>query len=196
MQPLRRLSLFAVLLAPLAACGALRPAVPDRPSEPVPVFLARHAEKTAERDDPRLTEAGQRRAADLARTLDDVEVTHVFSSQYRRTRSTAQPLADARGLAVEVIDAGDPSAQVAALDALPAGSVALVVGHSNTVPDLVRRLGGSVTDTEDHDRYGTILAGDAYDRLFAVTRFDGGARATTLELRFGAPRDAGSADDR
>lgn len=188
MQSVRFTALFACLLAVLTVWAGARQEAAEPARGPVTVVLVRHAEKAAESSDPDLTEAGRRRAEELARALADVPVSHVFSSQYRRTRATAEPLAAGRELEIGIVDAGDPEAQVAALEALPPGSVALVVGHSNTVPDLVERLGGAVSDTVEHERYGRLLADDAYDRLFVVTRFAGGPegpRVATLELRFG-----------
>ncbi|MGB5719798.1 MAG: histidine phosphatase family protein, partial [Woeseiaceae bacterium] len=78
------------------------------------VIFVRHAEKAAlPADDPALSEAGQRRAAELARQLVDADVVPgvgvdvVYSTSYRRTVETAKPVADALGLQVMMYDAAD-----------------------------------------------------------------------------------------
>lgn len=142
------------------------------------VIVVRHAEKAS--DDPRdptLSEAGQARAASLAKSLEHTSLDAVFSTQYRRTRLTAEPAAKAAGLDVQVrpIDGGNAATYAADLArdlrALPAGSTALVVGHSNTVPDLVQAISGQAAapmpETE-FDRY-TVITLDADDKARVST---------------------------
>ena len=113
------------------------------------VLLVRHAEKAAEpATDPPLTAAGVSRAQALAAALGDAGVTAIITTQLRRTRETAQPLATARGLTPEVvpISRGAIAAHVEAAVAAVrrhAGGVVLVVGHNNSVPAIIAALGGS-----------------------------------------------------
>lgn len=162
---------FAVLFAPagLAAQGP----------EPVVVFLVRHAEKADDHPrDPGLTAQGVARTEALARMLKDAGITHVWSSDLRRTRSTAGPAAQAAGVELQLYDPSGGEAEKALVDALLAApGLHLVVGHSNTLPSLVRALGG--------DSRGEI-ADDEYDRLYIVTVGGDGSVASTL-LRFGPP---------
>jgi broad specificity phosphatase PhoE len=153
-------------------------AFPAIAADSIVVVIVRHAEKAA--DDPRdptLSEAGRARATALAKALEHASLDAAYSTQYRRTRQTAEPAAKAAGLDVQVrpID-GSNAATYAAdlardLRALPAGSTALVVGHSNTVPDLVQAISGEAAapmpETE-FDRY-TVVTLDA----------DGKARVST-----------------
>ncbi len=138
----------------------------------VVLYVVRHAEKAAApKEDPPLTADGQVRAEALARTLADVPLTGVHSTATTRTRATAAPTAEAKGLEVRTYD--DPAALVTALRA--EGGQHLVVGHSNTIDVLVRAAGGDggppLTDTE-------------YDRLYVVVVPSAGA-PTTARLRFG-----------
>ena len=72
--------------------------------------------------------------------------------------------------------------------ALPPGSVAVVAGHSNTVPDLVRKLGGSMAGLTEHPRYGAILEEHEYDRLVQVILPACDDQSVkTIELRYGRP---------
>jgi phosphohistidine phosphatase SixA len=153
--------------------------------QPTLVFVVRHAEKA--KDDPRdpsLSEAGRQRAEDLAQLLSTSEVTHLFSSQFRRTRQTLAPLAQQQELEVQVISAHDPDKQKEALLGLPPGSVAVVAGHSNTVPAMVQSLGGNLNGLLDTE-HGDMLHGNEYDRLFLVILSAGDHGIRTLEMRYG-----------
>ena len=160
------LALFLLAVAPPAASSG----APPDPSgggaeagEPGTYFLVRHAEK--ERDGPRapaLTEEGQRRARELVHALGSAGLQAIYATPWRRTRSTAEPLAQALGLEVKIVDtSGDYAARMAGilLEEHP-GQRVLVVGHSNTTPDLARALGAAdVPEIPDHQ----------YDDLWLVT---------------------------
>jgi len=156
-------------VAPLRAAGllpsALRPQQPA-PSEPrlraASVVVVRHAEKADAADpDTELSERGHARAAALARLLAASAPTHAFASEFRRTQQTLAPLVDAGELAVETVPARDTAALVARLTRLEAGAVAVVAGHSNTVPALVTALGGALADLDPRG----FLREDEYDRV-------------------------------
>jgi len=143
------------------------------------VFLVRHAERADDggmtgEEDPHLSGAGEERARALAEVLKGAGLTHIHSSDYLRTRETAAPTAAESGLPVALYD-------VRALDSLAEALLGtpgrhLVVGHSNSTPELVRALGG--------DPGGEIDTME-YDRLYLVIiRRDG---VETVLLRFGAP---------
>jgi broad specificity phosphatase PhoE len=143
--------LFAVLL--VVAVVAARPALsasqpPELTDSASLIVLVRHAEKAAApSDDPPLTAAGVKRAQALAAALRDAGVTAIITTQLRRTRETAQPLASARSLTPEVVpvrggEAGAHAEAVAAAVRKHAGGVVLVVGHSNTIPAIIAALGG------------------------------------------------------
>mgnify|MGYP001822843450 FL=1 len=69
------------------------------------IIFVRHAEKAATPpDDPGLSAAGQRRVAELTRQLRDADVVAgidaIYSTPFRRTQETAQPVADALDLPI------------------------------------------------------------------------------------------------
>lgn len=141
-------TLLVLLLGVFAACTA----TPSR------VFIVRHAEKAAGTD-PGLTAAGTARAQALAEELAGSGITRVFSTDTRRTRETAGPLAERLGLDVEIYDPADPAALVA--DVRATGGTVLVVGHSNTIGELAAGFGADA---------GAQVNEDAeYDRLYAIT---------------------------
>lgn len=185
MRSLALAPLCALFLALLAlAFGPAREAV-----QPVSVFVVRHAEaleSTEERRDPELRPEGEARAELLARTLSRAGVTHVFASPLRRARATVEPLARLRELEVELHPAQDAAGLAAKLRALAPGSVALVAGHSNTVPALVEALGGKLEGLQEHARHGRVLADDEHGRLILVTLpAADGVEVKTIELRYG-----------
>jgi broad specificity phosphatase PhoE len=105
------------------------------------VILIRHADVSSDAGaDPPLNTAGTARAQELRHVLGDSGTTAIFVTSLRRTQATAQPLAGDLGLQPTVQD--DPGQVVAAIRNLASSTTALVIGHSNTVPDLVMRLGG------------------------------------------------------
>lgn len=162
-------------------------AAPAARSEPVTVIFVRHAEKgTDDPRDPGLSEAGTKRAAELARVLGHAGVTHLFSSEYRRTKDTLQPLAEVTGVDVVEVSARKGSAQIEALRALPPGSVAIVAGHSNTTPGLAETLSGARLELEQTSR-GRMFGEKEYDRMVVVT-LAGVAEVApqVLDLRYGA----------
>ncbi|MFT7678568.1 MAG: phosphohistidine phosphatase SixA [Planctomycetota bacterium] len=175
-------------LTPLAiASGALvqEPAAPKVAST---VILVRHAETAADTNttrDPELSEAGQERAESLGKLFAAAGVTHLFSSEYKRTAATLAPLAKSLGLKVEVVSARDPMEQVQAILELPAGSVAAIAGHSNTTPGLFEALGGNFARHPEAKEGAPTLMHDQHGRIFVATgsRVDGTALAS-LELRY------------
>src|SRR5579862_6135396 len=132
-----RLRLAALLASCcLATRASAQPAAPPaaQPAAPTVVIIVRHAEKAAApAADPPLTEAGVARAKTLASVLADANVRAVISTPLTRTRETARPTADARGLTVELVPlaagVGEHAAAVASAVRRHAGQTVLVVGH-------------------------------------------------------------------
>jgi broad specificity phosphatase PhoE len=133
-----------------------------QPPAPTLVILVRHAEKaTQPADDPDLSPAGQARAQALTTTLESSGVDVIITTEFRRTRQTAAPLAAARHLQPLVVQSSDDTAAharaVAAEIARHPGHTILVVGHSNTVPAIVAALGGPTLADICEDRFATLL---------------------------------------
>jgi broad specificity phosphatase PhoE len=106
-------------------------------------ILLRHAETTGSGSNPNLSVDGQARATRLSQMLDKVNLNAVYSSDYKRTTQTAQPTATAKGLSIITYDPTDPGNIASqALHSYPLGTV-LIVGHSNTIPELLNLLVGS-----------------------------------------------------
>ena len=147
------LRLFVCLLAFFFAASAT--------AQPPVIFLVRHAERAAISghvpSDTGLSPAGRKRAEALARVLKDAQITAVYTTEYKRTRETAAPVAQSLGIQPEVIPGDDLRGLIAKLKA-SSGNV-LVVGHSNTLPQIISALGVSSRVT---------VAESDYDNLFLV----------------------------
>jgi phosphohistidine phosphatase SixA len=118
------------------------------------IFLVRHAEKVDESRDPALSLLGQRRAVDLALHLRDAGVKKIYVSEFQRTQKTAEVLAAQIKVTAQILPAKDLEKLVAILKSETEN--VLVVGHSNTLPDILKALGvTNVTPIADHE----------YDRL-------------------------------
>jgi broad specificity phosphatase PhoE len=135
--------LYIVALLFIAGCATNRQRVPELTT----VYLVRHGEKSmavANDPDPALTAAGRTRAAALALALANVGITNIISTQWTRTRETAQPLASLLGLTTEIVPTGGTAFadSTAAAVLRHRGGTILVVGHSNTIAPVIAALGG------------------------------------------------------
>ncbi|MGE5244784.1 MAG: histidine phosphatase family protein [Betaproteobacteria bacterium] len=138
------------------------------------VFLVRHAERADSSADSPLSPAGRRRAARLADLLKDAGITAIYTTDFRRTIQTAAPLARASRVEAVALPAADRDALLAKIRSAGAHDRLLVVGHSNTVPDILRALGVETP----------VTIGEAeYDNLFVVIP-ERGEAPHLLRLRY------------
>ncbi len=172
----------AIVLLFMLLVTACQPTAQEEPLNGQPatvLYLVRHAEKlpaTEENpDDPSLSEEGNTRPQQLAQSLRAAGVTRIYSSDFARTRETAQPLADTLGLPVEIYDARALQSFVEELKKQTGRIV--VVGHSNTTPALAEMLGGEAGEPIDEEEY---------DRFYVLVKGQNGG-VTTLSLRYGNP---------
>lgn len=117
------------------------------------IYVMRHLHKAAG-DDPPLTEEGASLARLLVGQLGGSGIKAVFATATRRATQTAEPLAQSLRIPVTTYDPRDVPRLVTAVQAVR-GNV-LVVGHSNTVPDLVAAFGGTKPEPIADTEYGTI----------------------------------------
>jgi broad specificity phosphatase PhoE len=186
---MRRSTFLHVLLASLLVITVLvaHPTLPasqvaERADSAPLVLLVRHAEKApAPENDPPLTPAGTKRAHALAEALRDADVKAIITTEARRTRETARPLASEIGLVPEIIQPEEDeevsahAKKVAAVVRRRKGETVLVVGHSNTVPAIITALGGPHLPN---------ICDSLYANLFVLVP---GAEARLIQARYGAP---------
>jgi broad specificity phosphatase PhoE len=147
------------------------------------IIFVRHAEKAlTPPDDPDLSPAGRRRAAELARQLVDADVVAginaIYATPYRRSQETAQPVAEALNLPINTYDADDTENVLDEILEKHKGKIILVVGHANTLHDLIANLGAS--------KKVPPIAEDEYDNLYLVS-IPWFGKTKTIRLRYGEP---------
>jgi broad specificity phosphatase PhoE len=137
------------------------------------VYVVRHAEKIGEsmnHPSTELSETGKKRAENLAEILRDAGITTIYVTDTVRARETARPLAEALGVTPQIYEGRDTDGLVKRIRAKHPSETVLVVGHENTIGDIIRGFGYS----------GKIST--RYGNLFAVV--PNGDRATVLQLHF------------
>jgi broad specificity phosphatase PhoE len=132
------------------------------------VFIVRHAEKASSGgNDPDLSEAGQKRAEALARILKDAQIQAIFTTEFKRTQETAAPTAKEFNLHPTIIPANDLAGLLAKLNGLTGN--ALVVGHGNTIPDLIKALKAdspiNIPENDYNELFVVVLGDQQLSRL-------------------------------
>lgn len=125
-------------------------------------YVIRHAEKEAAPSgnmmttDVPLSAAGQERAIALREQLKDKGIGTIYSTPTNRTTGTARPLSAATNVAIQLYDPKDPIFIKNLVR--HKGAPVLVVGHSNTVDDVVNTLSGKnlLQDLPDN-QYGDLF---------------------------------------
>jgi phosphohistidine phosphatase SixA len=168
------LSLLIGFFSIAAVFAQMPPVAPSKSPAPgkqkaTVIYLVRHAEKAAGSGDVELSEAGQKRAACLATTLAHSNIQSIYTTEYKRTVATAAPTATKTRVTPTVVGGADMDKLITALQK-EAGRNILVVGHSNTVPKMIERLGAGAAAIKD----------DEYDHLYVVTLLNGEASLASL----------------
>lgn len=142
------------------------------------IYIVRHGEKEAG-NDPLLTPAGNKRAGDLMRVLQNEGVRKIYVSNYRRTQNTADSLRIQLKIDTVHYDADTLCDKLinTIMEHRDFGKTILIIAHSNTIPQLIRKLG-----VKDHP-YGDI-PNNEYDNLFLVTYKK--EKAKLKKMKFGA----------
>ncbi len=140
------------------------------------IILFRHAE--AEQDgtkNPALSEVGKERASELFRVLSKIEIQAVYSTDLKRTTTTANTIAFIRNLEIIIYD---PFSKTFIDEILEKhkGETIVISGHSNTTPALVNQLIGE-------ERYPD-LDHNTYDNIFFVT-YIGKKDVKVIQVKYG-----------
>lgn len=140
------------------------------------VILVRHAEKDASiAEDPPLTAAGRERSQQLVRMFENTGIQILITTPYARTRQTISPLA--QKLNLTPLEIKETDLIVSQIRNEQAGKVILLVGHSNTIPELIQKLGGiSISEIPDMQ----------YDDLFILT-LPASGKSSLIRMKYGSP---------
>ena len=130
-------------------------------------YFVRHFEKQKS-DNPSLTDTGKARAIALSAFFSDKSLSKVYSTDYNRTQETATPVAELKSLQIETYD---PRKLAEFATELKTQNDILVVGHSNTTPELLGLMGGpsiKIAETE----YGTLYVLKSKGSVLSSTSFE------------------------
>jgi len=145
------------------------------------VVVIRHAEKQPGTiDDAPLSPEGELRATRLAQMFGDAEafgrVKKIYVTDTHRAQQTAAELAQRLDLKPVVVDARDSTRHLARQVLREnRGGLAIVIGHSNTVPQLVADLSGNSKVPP--------IAEEEFDTMYVVTVPTIG-RASVLRMKY------------
>jgi broad specificity phosphatase PhoE len=141
------------------------------------VIVVRHAERADggsmspnAQPDPALSASGETRARKLAAMLGESGIAAIYTTEFRRTKDTAAPLAEKLRLVPVVIKADDTNAMIESIKTTRSSNIVLIVGHSDTIPKIVKAFGGPEITVADGD----------YDNIFFVVPASG----TLTKIKF------------
>lgn len=138
--------ILLALLPGITACATT-------PAPPEPSYVVmRHLHTPQGERDPDLTAEGQAAAQALVQVVE--RPAAIYVTDFKRTQQTAAAVAARYGLTPIVYDPADTPSLVARVRAGP--FPALIVGHSNTVPDIVEQLGGTRPGDLSHPDFGDV----------------------------------------
>jgi phosphohistidine phosphatase SixA len=173
------------------------------------ILVVRHAERTSNAPNSDLSADGMARANALAAAASPFAIAAVYTTDFCRTAQTGQPTAVAAGTGLRVLSTGSSAAGLdgctpaitvshddwggaadaaARIIAAHPGGAALVVGHSNTVPDMVAALTGQSPCPAliaPDERQRCMLPETAYGDLYVV-RIPAAGDAIVTHRRFGS----------
>ena len=128
-------------------------------------YVVRHAEKVDNSTNPPLSGLGTERAIDLKNLLLNKSITEIYSTNFIRTRTTAQPLAEARGVVTKIYATSPADSMRVFIEKLKQirGKNVLVTGHSNTTKYVVNGL-------LERDTLRADIADNDFDNLYIIKR--------------------------
>lgn len=138
------------------------------------IYLVRHAEKLNQERESPLSEAGKLRVRKLTSIMQSKKIDHIYSSDYLRTTETVKPLAIKLHKEIELYKT-DSTSLILLSNKLSAskGKNFLVVGHSNTLPLMIKQLTNKNVSIKE----------DEYDKLFKITFKYGKTQRVNLKTK-------------
>ena len=125
-------------------------------------IVLRHAEKADASKDTNLSAKGLARAEELKKTLAPVNVNAIYSTPYNRTKQTVTPLAKTKGITITEYPANKPFEEfINELISAHRGQTVVIVGHSNTIPEILKVLAKGT--------FMITIPENQFDNLFVVS---------------------------
>jgi 2,3-bisphosphoglycerate-dependent phosphoglycerate mutase len=143
--------------------------------ETTTIVLIRHAEKVKDgTQDPALSAEGKQRAVVLVKMLEQNDIASIYSTNFKRTQQTVLPIAQAKGIAVQTYHQTDLNwLQKVAKE--NSGKTILIVGHSNTIPEMANAL----LSEKKFEQYPDTL----YDQMLVI-QYNEKTKPSVLVLRY------------
>lgn len=144
----------------------------------IKIYLVRHAEKQTG-NDPVLTENGNQRAGALLQTLKGKKIHHIYVTQFKRTQMTGDSLRIQLGVDTVQYKADTTGDDVykKIIANNEKGKSILIIGHSNTVPRIIKKLGAM-------DFTPLNIPDNEYDNLYLITYKRG--KVMVKKMKYGA----------
>jgi phosphohistidine phosphatase SixA len=140
--PLETILILAALVTTVFFCGSVHAQSVNKT-----IVLVRHSEKDtspkADKRDPDLSEEGRQRAQRLTEILKKYKPHEIFSTNFNRTRQTAEPIAKKRNKEIQFYNAQEQEALVRKIMSSETDHN-LIIGHSNTLPNLANLFAGKL----------------------------------------------------
>jgi len=159
--------LFSVIfLLLLFSCGKNQESSTSNKTKVSTFYFIRHAEKDrsdATNKNPHLLEIGKQRAEKWSDVLKNIHFDAIYSTDYNRTKETAQPTASKNHLELTIYNPN--SIDIPLFLKENEGKNVLVVGHSNTTPEFVNLILGNkkyddIDDSNNANLYMLTVSGD------------------------------------
>ncbi len=142
------------------------------------LFMLRHADADDGGENPSLNEAGIERAEQLVHVFSNIPLDGIYTTYYNRTQQTATPIASSQKLETEIYDIAEPYIFLNNVLDTHEGGNAMIIGHSNTIPNMMNLLTASDAFEE--------IPEDEYNNLYVIRVYEYGV-AEVHHLKYGAP---------
>lgn len=147
------------------------------------VILIRHADRTPDGTPdppgPSLNDKGMARSRKLVHVLSKAGIQAIYTSQFTRSKMTAKPFS-MKHSDLPLVRLDEAAELKDHILAHRVGQTVLVVGHSDTVPELIKLLGGPSLP---------IIDDCEFDNLFVLVRHSA-TSASVTKLKYGEPTSA------
>lgn len=128
-------------------------------NDPTTILLVRHAERAEDgTNDPPISIEGKIRAEHLYKIISKYSIQAIYSTPYKRTKMTAKPTADSLGLEIQEYNFREIEEFLTKIIKNNTGNAVLIIGHSNTTPNLVNNLIGE----EKYEQFEETEYGDLF----------------------------------
>ncbi len=136
-------------------------------------YFIRHAEKADSSKNPDLSEKGLERAQGWKALFSEIKFDAVYSTDFNRTLQTIQPIVAGNNQLLKIYN--PKMIDIEAFKKETHGKTILIVGHSNTIPNMVNQI-------IKENKY-TNIEENQFGNLYIVTLFENQIVSQLLHLK-------------